>query len=365
MIRILHVFGGLGTGGTESLIMNWYRNIDRTKIQFDFLVRSPDNNYLYEIESLGGRVFYTASFPRHLIMNYKETKAVLEKREWDVIHVHGNAAMYILPLQLAKKLGYKHRFMHSHSIKAQNKIFSLVHDYNKVFIPSCATRLLACSSAAGRWMYSEYPFSLFRNAINSDLYRFDSVNREKIRMMLGVEDNFVVGHVGRFVAPKNHEFLLHTFLEIKKARPNSTLVLVGDGELEVDIKTKAAQQGISDSILFMGRQSNVGELMSAMDAFVLPSLYEGLGIVLVEAQCNGLPCVVSQEAYNEEVKIYPDLLSVLPLSCGAKEWADLILCKEATSIDRYVDLRILQDSGYDMKTEIKKLENLYLQAEKG
>lgn len=103
MVRVLHVFGGLGTGGTESLIMNWYRNIDRSKIQFDFLVRSSDNNYVDEITALGGRIFYTAPFPRYFIKNYTETKAILERKEWDVIHVHGNAAMYTLPLKLAKK----------------------------------------------------------------------------------------------------------------------------------------------------------------------------------------------------------------------------------------------------------------------
>ena len=365
MIRVLHIFGGLGTGGTESLIMNWYRNIDRTKIQFDFLVRSADDNYLEEIKSLGGRIFYTSSFPRHFIRNYKETKTILAKKEWDVIHVHGNAAMYILPLRLAKKLGYTHRIMHSHSIKAQNKVFSLVHNANKLRFPQLATTCLACSSSAGQWMFADFPFNLSRNAINIDSYRFDGTHRTRIREMLGVENKFVIGHVGRFATPKNHTFLLNVFTNVKNKLPDSVLMLIGDGELETSIKAQAEQLGITDSILFMGRKSNIGELMSAMDMFVLPSLYEGLGIVLVEAQCNGLPCIVSQEAYNEEVKIYPELLSVLPLSRGAKEWSDLILSKTAITTNRNVDLSILRGCGYDMKTEIKKMEALYLQAEKG
>lgn len=365
MIRVLHVFGGLGTGGTESLIMNWYRNIDRTKIQFDFLVRSPDNNYLDEIESLGGRVFFTASFPRHLIRNYKETKTILEKKEWEIIHVHGNAAMYMLPLQLAKKLGYAQRIMHSHSIKAQNRMFSLVHSVNRLRFSQLATHCLACSSTAGKWMFSNQPFELFRNAINVDFYRFDGNNRIKTRKVLGIENKFVIGHVGRFAAPKNHEFLLNVFANEKQKRPDSVLMLVGDGEMETSVKDQANQLGISDSVLFMGRQSNVGALMSAMDIFVLPSLYEGLGIVLVEAQCNGLPCIVSQEAYNEEVKIYPELISVLQLSSGAEAWADQILSKSSANVDRNADLDVLRDCGYDMETEITKLEELYLRAEKG
>lgn len=365
MIRVLHVFGGLGTGGTEGLIMNWYRNIDRTKIQFDFLVRSPDNNYLEEITKLGGRVFYTASFPKHFVRNYRETKAVLAKMEWDVIHVHGNAAMYILPLRLAKKLCYTHRIMHSHSIKAQNNVFSLMHHLNRTKLPALATQYLACSAAAGKWMFADHAFTLSRNAIDVASCRFDSDVRTKIRKDLGIENKLVVGHVGRLAAPKNHEFLLNAFAEMRHNYPDSVLMLVGDGELERAINAKAEQLGIADSILFMGRRSNVGELMSAMDIFVLPSLYEGLGIVLVEAQCNGLPCVVSQEAYNEEVNVYPDRVSVLPLSCGAEAWAAHILSKSSIQVNRNVDLDILRDCGYDMKTEITKLEELYLQAEKG
>ena len=365
MIRVLHVFGGLGSGGTESLIMSWYRNIDRTKIQFDFLVRSAEDNYLEEIKSLGGRVFYTSSFPRHLIKNYKETKSVLKKREWDVVHVHGNAAMYMLPLRLAKKYGYTHRFMHSHNVKAQSKVFDLIHKVNRKFLPSNATFFLACSRTAGHWMFQNTPFLLSRNAIDMISYQFDENARRQKRIDLHVEDKFVIGHVGRFATQKNHEFLLQTFLEIKRRQTNSALMLVGDGELENDIKAKAEQLGLADSVLFMGRCTNVGELMSAMDVFVLPSHYEGLGIVLVEAQCNGMQCVVSQEAYNEEVKVYPESLSVLPLSCGAKKWADLILEKAATSTNRNVDLSVLQDCGYDMQVEVKKLEELYLRAEKG
>lgn len=365
MIRVLHVFGGLGTGGTESLIMNWYRNIDRTKIQFDFLVRSPDNNYAEEITALGGRIFYTASFPRHFIRNYQQTKAILSQKEWDVIHVHGNAAMYMLPLRLAKKLGYKHRIMHSHSVKAQNNVCSRIHNENKKRLPALTTQCLACSAAAGQWMFTEQSFTLFRNAIHTDAYRFDNEARGRLRKRLDIDRKFVIGHVGRFATPKNHDFLLNVFAEVHKKRSDAVLMLIGDGKLEADIKAKAAQLGITESVLFMGRQANVGEWMSAMDMFILPSLYEGLGIVLVEAQCNGLHCVVSQEAYNEEVQVYPDLLSVLPLSGGAETWINHILDKAAATLDRNVDLGVLQACGYDMKTEIAKLEKLYLQGEKG
>lgn len=365
MIRVLHVFGGLGTGGTESLIMSWYRNIDRTKIQFDFLVRSFGNNYADEIASLGGRIFYTASFPRHFIKNRRETDAIIKRKEWNVIHVHGNAAMYLLPLKLAKKYGYRFRVIHSHNVKAQRNAFIHIHKINCKKLSALATHFLACSSAAGKWMFPNRAFDLSRNAIDSMAYAFDPHVRSVQRKALGLEDKFVIGHIGRFAVQKNHVFLLEAFAKVKKQRPDSILMLVGNGELEAAIKAKAAQLGVANSVLFMGRRSNVGELMSAMDMFVLPSLYEGLGIVLVEAQCNGLPCVVSQEAYNKEVNVYTDRLSVLPLSCGSEAWADHVLSKSLIEVNRNVDLCILQDCGYDIKTEITKLEELYLQAEKG
>lgn len=365
MIRVLHVFGGLGNGGTESLIMNWYRNIDRSKIQFDFLVRSPDRNYTEEIEELGGRVFYTASFPGHFVRNYRQTKAILERKEWEIIHVHGNAAMYMLPLKLAKKLGYRCRVMHSHSVKTQNPVFTLVHKHNRRKIGRYATCCLACSDAAGKWMYPNTEFAVLHNAVQTEKFLFDQNARTGMRKKLGIDDCLVLGHVGRFSLPKNHAFLLDVFFEVKKRQPDSVLMLVGNGALEAKVREKVQQLELVDSVLFIGKQTNIGRWLSAMDMFVLPSLYEGLAIALVEAQCNGIPCVVSQEAYNEEVNIYADKLSVLPLSCGAEVWAEQILKKMAGTMNRGVDTAIMQDRGYDMKTEIAKLEEIYCQAVRG
>lgn len=365
MIRVLHVFGGLGTGGTESLIMNWYRNIDREKIQFDFLVRSPDDHYLAEIEALGGRVFYTASFPRHFLKNYRQTKEILARKEWDVIHVHGNAAIYMLPLKLAKKYGYACRIMHSHSVRTKERVYALIHTLNCKRIIGYTTQNLACSGAAGEWMFTDHPFAVSHNAIDMMAYRFNPEARQTIREVYGLEDKYVLGHVGRFATAKNHSFLLESFKFFKNHCPNSVLMLVGDGELEPEVKAKAEALGLTDSVLFLGRRSDVGRLMSAMDLFVLPSVYEGLGIVLVEAQCSGLPCVVSEEAYNGEVEVYPELMSVLPLSDGPEKWAAYINQKARNAAERNVDLETLRNCGYDMKTEIACLEDLYLQAEKG
>lgn len=359
-VRVLHVLGGLGSGGTESLIINWYRNIDRSKVQFDFLVRSADNNYAEEILSLGGRIFYTPSFPRHLIGNYKETKKILKRKEWAAIHVHGNAAMYMLPLKLAKKLGCPCIIMHSHSVQPQNPLFSLVHYRNRTKIHRYATHLLACSEAAGKWMYQNEPFQIIHNAIDTDRFLFDREARQSIRAELKIDNQLVVGHVGRFSAPKNHTFLLEIFAEIKKRRKDSVLMLVGDGELREAAEEKAKALGIFNSVLFLGRRSDVGKVMSAMDIFVLPSLYEGLGNVLVEAQICGLDCLVSQEAYNREVQISPNL-AALSLKDGAGPWAEKVLSMGSAPENRQIDQAILQSSGYNICDVAATLQEIYLQ----
>ena len=360
MARVLHIFGGLGTGGTERLIMNWYRHIDRSKVQFDFLVRSTEKHYEEEILAMGGRIFYTPSFPRHFRRNYIETKRILERKEWDVIHVHGNAAMYMLPLKLAKTLGYPCRIMHSHSVKAKKEAFSLVHKYNRTKMKRYTTHRLACSKAAGEWMFGDELFQVIPNAICMEDYRFDPQARQEIRKEYALKDRFVLGHVGRFASPKNHMFLLEVFKAVLSRKEGSVLLLVGEGELEKEIRAKAETLGISEAVRFVQGRSDIGALMSAMDLFVLPSLYEGLGIVLIEAQVSGLPCIVSKEAYHEEVEIFPTL-SKLSLNEGAETWAEQIVQASGRLPQRRLEDSVLAATGYDMKTEIKYLEKLYLQ----
>ena len=364
MVRVLHVFGGLGTGGTESLIMNWYRHIDRSKVQFDFLVRSTERHYEEEILAMGGRIFRTPSFPRHFRKNYIETKRILEQKEWDVIHVHGNAAMYMLPLKLARALEYPCRIMHSHSVKAKKDVFSLVHKCNRIKMKRYTTHRLACSKAAGEWMFGGKAFQVMRNAISIEKYRFDPQARQEVRKTYGLENRLVLGHVGRFVSPKNHMFLLDVFKAVLSRNQDSVLMLVGEGELEQEIRGKAEKLGISESVRFVQGRSDIGALMSAMDLFVLPSAYEGLGIVLVEAQVSGLPCIVSEEAYHEEVQLF-STLSKLSLQKGAEAWAEQIVQISGHLPQRRMEDGVLSATGYDMKTEVKHLEKLYLQEEAG
>lgn len=358
-VRVLHVLGGLGSGGTESLIINWYRNIDRSKVQFDFLVRSADNNYAEEILSLGGRIFYTPSFPRHFIRNYIETKKLLQSKQWEVIHVHGNAAMYMLPLKLAKKFGYACRIMHSHSVQPKNPVFSLVHFCNRKKISRYATHLLACSDAAGKWMYQDNSFQIIHNAVETDKFLFDKAARLAIRKELVIGDELVLGHVGRFSYPKNHSFLLDIFGEVKKQHPDSVLMLVGDGELREAVEEKARAMGIYDSVLFMGRRNDVGKLMSAMDIFVLPSHYEGLPVVCVESSINALTSIISEEAYVKELEALP-FVNAFSLKSSAKDWAELVL-NIYNRLGRVCEsYTIAADSCYNIDNITNVLQGIYL-----
>lgn len=357
MIRVLHILGGLGSGGAEALIMNWYRNIDRTKVQFDFLVRSDDSNYVDEIERMGGRIFRTASFPRHFIQNYKETDQVLQKKEWEVIHVHGNAAIYVLPLVLANKYGYKKVIMHSHSVSAQKSIYGLIHRLNRKRLPALSDVMLACSEDAGKWMFEgNNGYAVLKNGIEIEAFRFDAQKRKQIREQYNLQDCFVIGNVGRFSAPKNHERMLRIFKRIREKNSKAVLLLVGDGELFARIQTQAEELGIAKTVVFAGRQKDVGAFLSAMDVFVFPSLWEGLGNVLVEAQANGLQCVSSTEATVNEVQITARLHTV-SLAETDEVWADTVLF--GMGKDRECAYKEVADAGYDSREVARTLETIY------
>ena len=208
-------------------------------------------------------------------------------------------------------------------------------------------------------MYPDAEFLVVNNAVQSERFLFDQHARNEIRTALGIEDCIVLGHVGRFSKPKNHSFLLDVFYEVRKLRPDSVLMLVGDGELKEAIEKKATELGLTDSILFMGRRSDVGQLMSAMDVFVLPSLYEGLGNVLIEAQFNGLPCAVSEEAYNEEVEI-SSLLTRVSLNSEKCIWVNSIL-ESATKLSLHRTEPIALDTdNYDINHVVAELQKIYL-----
>lgn len=361
-IRVLHVLGGLATGGTENLIMNWYRSIDKTKVQFDFLVRSEANNFIDEIKELGGKVYFTSEYPKHFWKNYKETKQVLEEKKWDVIHIHGNALIYVTAIYLAKKYDIPCRIMHSHSVCPQKNIYKYIHYFNRLFFLKHVNTMLACSSRAGEWMFGRRKYEVLENGLSIDKYYFDYNNRKKIQKEFGINENFVVGHVGRFTQVKNHEFLLEIFSEIKKIQKESILLLVGEGSEKNKIQAKAENMNLANSVIFAGARKDVGALMSAMDCFVFPSIFEGLGNVLIEAQINGLNCFVNKKVITKEVEI-TDKIHGISLENEPEIWAENILSTINRSERKETEKKCFD--RYDIKNVVRKLTNIYEQGAKG
>ena len=354
-VRVLHVLTGLTAGGAESFIMNMYRQIDRRKIQFDFLLRSNDNIYKEELESMGSRVYITDAFPRHFVKNMFQTAAFFKKHDYSIIHVHANALLYTYALTCAKKASIKCRIIHSHNSAMAHMRLLPLHNANKKKIYNLATDYFACSDDAGRWMFAG-DFKVIPNAIDLRAFAFDKQMRKSVRQNLGIgEDDFVIGNIGRFTPQKNHAFLLDIFSEVVKRKPNAKLLLLGDGELRGDVEEKAVNLQLQDRVIFLGSRKDVADIINAFDIFVFPSTYEGLGIVLIEAQANGIYSVCSDVVPNQA--ILTAYVKKLPLSDDASVWASHILNVDPTRND-VADT--LAQAGYDIRSAAKNLQEFYL-----
>lgn len=358
MIRVLHVVTYMGRGGLETMLMNYYRNIDRTNVQFDFLVhRDFEADYDKEILALGGKIYHMSrlvpwsrSYKRNL------TQFLLKHSEYKIVHVHQDCLSSVV-LKCAEKAGIPVRIAHSHNANQDKNIKYPIKLFYKRLIPQYATDLFACGEDAGNWMFSGASFTILNNAIPADEYRYNSGTRKRMRSELGITDSFVVGLVARFSEQKNHEFLLEVFEELYRKNKDSVLLLVGDGDLKDKIQHKAEQKGISDHVLFLGVRSDVPDLLQAVDVFVMPSNYEGLTLSAIEAQAAGLPCVISNYIPIEVKKT--NLVHQLHLNRTPEDWADYILrFQYHIRSDTYDQIK---EAGYDVESNARWLQKYYLE----
>lgn len=356
-IKILHVINGMGSGGAEMMIMNWYRNIDREKYSFDFLLRSNVNIYEQEIEDYGGRIYYTDKFPRHIWRNYKETKKFFATHYYDVVHIHANALIYLKAAIEAKNNKIPIIIMHSHNTSTAKKIYIPIHKLNMIRINKYANVFLACSKKAGTWMFGQKKYQVIENAIDTRMFNFYPEERIKLRYRYGLANSYVVGHVGRFLPSKNHSFLIDIFVEILKIKENSVLILIGEGEGKKEIENKVKKLGIESKVLFLGLRTDVAKLEQIMDVFIFPSFFEGLPVSLIEAQFTRLPCVVSDNI-SHEVQMN-NAISFLALEKSAKDWAEEAI-KISNRCNRGEILFNQNSRNYQIQEIIKKLEDIYL-----
>lgn len=362
MIRVLQVFGRMDCGGAETMIMNIYRNIDRSKVQFDFVVHTSDKcDFDDEIKSLGGRIFSVPRFNLKNALFYKSAwrKLLSKHPEWKMIHGHIMSVASIY-LTIAKNFGLV-TISHSHIAGKTQGIKSMVRDVLQKQLT--ADYYMACSNSAGEWLFGDRivnnkHYYILPNAINVDKFRYNPECREQKRKELGLTNEVLIGHIGRFQNQKNHLYLIEVFNKFVKRINNSKLLLVGRGELEEQVKKRVNELGIQDKVIFAGVRFDVNELIQAMDVFVFPSLFEGLGIVLIEAQTSGLPCVMSDTVPKEAILI-EDLVTVMKLNQSADEWADHIISRLGEK--RYSRIEEVKAKGYDIADTSKWLEDFYLE----
>ncbi|PYF03258.1 glycosyltransferase family 1 protein [Ureibacillus chungkukjangi] len=363
-VRILQFGMSPNPGGVESFIMNYYRNIDRDKVQFDFVKMYNQIAYEEEIESLGGKIHNISFFKNHPIRNYYDIRKLIKKQNYKIVHVNMLSAAYIIPLIAAKKSGVNYIIAHSHnSSTSPGLVRNLLNFLNKSKLQRNANHFFACSTLAGNWMFgnaSKQGINIINNAIDVSQYKYDSSIRAKLKKELNLEGKFVIGHVGRFQYQKNHEFLIDIFSEVHKRDSNAFLLLVGDGELMENMKKKVNLLGISDAVKFLGKRSDVNELMNCMDIFLLPSHYEGLPVVAVEAQTSGLRCILS-DVITTETNISGQV-EFMSLKLSAQEWAEQILSNQFKN-DRENAYKKTINAVYDIKSSAKSLEDFYLSFE--
>lgn len=359
MVRVLHIVTNMDRGGLETMLMNYYRHMDREKIQFDFLEHRRERAaYDDEIESLGGRIFRLPRLNPLSSDYFHALNAFFAAHpEYRIVHSHLDC-MSAYPLRAAKNAKVPVRIAHAHST-SQDRNWKLVFKLiSKKLISLYATDLFACSVDAGEWMFGTKDVHILPNAIDLERYAFNLLIRNQTRKALGLDDAFVIGHVGRFSAVKNHSFLTDVFAQIKRQEPNSKLLLVGAGSEMQAVQQKVTALGLGADVIFTGVRNDVANLMQAMDVFVFPSLYEGLGIVLIEAQASGLPCVVSDVIPREAY--LTDLVTAEKLSSSVETWAEKILEKRAVlRTDRRAEIAA---HGFDITTEAVKLQEFYINA---
>ncbi len=362
-IRILHVIGSMNRGGAETMIMNFYRTIDRERIQFDFVENTFEPAaFDEEILALGGRIFRCPHYNGKNHFQYvKWWKRFFQenKKEYAAVHGHlgSTAAIY---LSIAKKAGV-YTIAHSHNTNhlSWSGMIYWLYAFPTRFI---ADYFFGCSMDAGiarygRRICNSDRFSVLNNAIDVDLFAFSPQIRKKMRCQLDIDHRLVIGHVGRFLPQKNHHFLIQIFVEIHKRNSDTVLLLVGDGPLRSRIEEQVRKAGLEDSVIFAGVQSNTCDYYQAMDVFVFPSIFEGLGIVVVEAQASGLPCIISDRVSRECI-VTENLVSVQNLTDSLNKWTEAIWeKKEQARIDHSVEVK---ENKYDIHDVVKKLQLFYM-----
>ncbi|MDR7239988.1 glycosyltransferase family 1 protein [Neobacillus drentensis] len=361
-LRILHVVVNMNRGGAETLIMNLYRNIDRSNVQFDFLT-CKEGEYDKEIESMGGKIHRIPyiSDVGHFKYVKELDKFFYAHSDYKVVHSHLDKMSGIV-LRSAKRAKIPIRISHSHNTYSEGGMAARIYKwYVGLFIPSYATNLFACSNKAAEWLFKDRSLTteIIKNGIESERFSFSLTTRKEVRKELNLESNiFVLGHVGRFSHQKNHTYLIDVFAKFNKMHKESVLILVGDGPLRTDIEKKVMNLNLKDKVKFIGIRSDINRLLQAFDVFVFPSLHEGLPVSLIEAQGSDVPCLISDNI-SKEVDLGSKLVEFLPLNDKYK-WVKKMMDISSRKISRKSMSILISERGYEAKDTADQIEDFYL-----
>ena len=363
MKRIAIIAGVLHSGGKRNLIMEYYRHIDRTQIQFDFICDSDSNGIPEEeILSLGGRVYKVAPY-KHIGAHMRETYKILKDNKYEIMHAFDNT-LNVFPMLLGWLAGVKVRISESISKGDKNEKKTIVKLALRPFSHWYANYYMANSIDCGVWQFGKKTYdkgdiTIFKTVINADANAFDKVLRDEARKKFGWEDKVIYGFIGRYVDQKNPLFLIDIFNAIAKKQPNAKLVMIGFGELEKAMHEKIKEYGLQDRVEDLGRRDDIKQFYNAFDAFLLPSLYEGMPVVGIEAQCAGLPIFFSKNITEETTA--SELAHYIGLNESPEFWADTIINVVNENLGkRRSHAEDVKKNGFDSKTETKKLEKFYM-----
>ena len=348
---------GFDFEGISSVIINYLGRMNQDGLMFDFIAQPDIREEIRETLKLLGNVIIISGRKQNTRGYIAGLNNVL-KNKYDVIHIHGNSGTMAIEAFLAKVHHVKKIIVHSHNTECDH------HMMNQIFKPimkSLSTDFLACSEASGKWLYGSKKFVVLNNAIDLERFRFNQQDREECRAEFSLKNEFVIGHIGNFIEQKNHDFLIEVFREFHKTNADSRLLLASDGPLMGKIQRKVVQYGLKDVVIFAGRRKDVERLYCAMDVFVFPSLWEGLPVVILEAQAAGLPCIISTNVTSEVV--CTNAVICKNLSDTAKAWANAVMDMKIDINFRNFDLNmnILKNKGFDISKESQKLRRIYLQ----
>ena len=355
MKRVLCILANMNAGGAETFLMKIYRQLDRTKYEIDFCINVPDKCfYEDEITSLGGKIYRIPSKSESFQLYKKKLFDVVNSNGYKhVLRIASNGASFI-DLKIAKKAGASVCAVRSsNSSDGKGIKLKLAHRIGRVLYGKYVDVKIAPSDLAAIYTFGEQAYkngevNILHNALDLEVYKFESAERKRIRAEFGIKESEILcGHVGRFSPQKNHEFLIDIFSELCKEHPNNKLLLVGNGELEEEIREKCAEKGMLDKVIFAGVRSDIPAVLSAMDIFVFPSFYEGMPNTVIEAQSTGLPCIVS-DTITKEAKI-TDIVSYVSLNESTAVWASIVSKLAELAVDRETYHTLMKNSGYDIQ----------------